>query len=64
LYAGGEFEEAVSTRMLLAASKQIKQGMPWLVAVTFCLANHFSDEGGDISDRAKFLQLVQKGSYE
>lgn len=58
----GEFIEMISTRMLLAAGRQIGRGMDFRMAVKFCILNKFSEEGGDSSDRTKISQIVQKGS--
>lgn len=55
-----EFIELVSTRMLLAASMQVAGGLPISKAIKYCIENHFSDEGGDSSERAKIQQIVQK----
>jgi MoxR-like ATPase len=60
--ADGEFEELISTRVLLHASAQIEAGIALEQAVTFCILNHFSDEGGEVSERAKLAQIVQKGA--
>lgn len=57
----GEFVEQISTRMLLAAGQRIGNGMEFDNAVQFSICNHFSNEGGDASDRTKVLQIVQKG---
>jgi len=57
----GEFVEQVSTRMLLAAGERIGNGMDFESAVKYCIANQFSNEGGDASDRTKLMQIVQKG---
>lgn len=57
----GEFTERVSTRMLLSAGTRIGNGMDADAAVKFCIVNHFSNEGGDASERTKLCQIVQKG---
>ncbi len=56
----GEFTERVSTRMLLSAGERIGNGMDFESAVKFCLANQFSEEGGDASERTRLLQIIQK----
>lgn len=60
--ADGEFTELISTRALLSAGDQIANGISFEKAVTFCILNHFSTEGNEVSDRAKLAQIVQKGA--
>lgn len=55
-----EFADLISTRMLLAAARQVAGGIPLKEAVTCCLLNHFSDDGGDTSDRARLQKICQK----
>jgi len=57
----GDFVERISTRMLLAAGKRIGQGISVETALQFCVANHFSNEGGDASERTQIMQIIQKG---
>jgi MoxR-like ATPase len=58
--AEGEFVEQVSTRALLNAARQIAYGLPFERAVAYCILNHFSSEGREVSERAKLEQIVQK----
>lgn len=60
LMGEGEFMGPVSTRSLLAAGEQVAAGMPIENALRFCILNRFSAEGGDVSERAKLLQIVQR----
>jgi hypothetical protein len=46
--------------MLLATAKQIGFGIPPKEAIEFTLTSHFSSAGGDLSDNARFQQLVQR----
>lgn len=61
LAAEGEFVELVSTRALLNAGAQIAAGIAFERAVTYCVINHFSNEGGEVSERAKLGQVLLKG---
>jgi len=54
------FIEFISTRMLLEAAEQAAKGMPLETAISFCICNHFSNEGGDESERGTLLKVVQK----
>lgn len=56
----GEFECKISTRMLLSAALQLSFGIPMKSAVEFTIANHFSKEGEELSDRRRFIQLMQR----
>jgi nitric oxide reductase NorQ protein len=56
-----EFLEVISTRSLIAAGSQIALGVPFKVAVQFCIYNQFSADGGETSDRTKISQIFQKG---
>lgn len=56
----GEFSELVSTRALLATADQVVHGFDLTTAIRFCIINHFSDEGGEQSDRTKLKQLLQR----
>lgn len=60
--ASGEFNEFISTRMLLAAGRKIARGMKLELACVGSILNHFSGEGGDESDRTKIQQIIQKHS--
>jgi MoxR-like ATPase len=60
LAAEGEFETVVSTRMLLATGEKIHYGNSLADAIEFSLTNHFSGEGGVVSDRVRFRQLTQR----
>ncbi len=55
----GEFSETISTRMLLAAGRQVADGIPLKEAVTFCISNQFNESGGDASERARLYQICQ-----
>ncbi len=57
----GEFVEMISTRALLQAGHEIGAGVKYENALKFCIFNQFSDEGGDASERAKVVQIYQKG---
>lgn len=59
-YQKGEYEFPISTRMLLATAKQIGFGITPREAIEFTLTSHFSSAGGDLSDNARFRQLVQR----
>lgn len=59
-YQKTEYEFPISTRMLLATAKQIGFGIPAKEAIEFTLTSHFSSAGGDLSDNARFQQLVQR----
>lgn len=56
----GEFEFAISTRMLLATCLQLEYGIRLAEAIEFTLTSHFSDEGGLASDQTRFRQLLQQ----
>jgi MoxR-like ATPase len=56
----GEFRSTVATRSLLEAGQQIADGISYETAVEHCVVNAFAAEGGDASERAKLLQLLQK----
>src|SRR5690606_8879271 len=56
----GDFQDAISTRILIEAASMIAGGGTFDLAVKFCIANHFSAEGGDASERAKIEQICQK----
>lgn len=60
LWREGEFTEVISTRSLLAAAQQIPIGVSVDEAITYCVVNHFSDEGCEHSDRTKLRQLLQR----
>ena len=60
MWAEGEFEFGISTRMLIACAEQLHFGTPIRDAITFCLSNHFSDAGGTMSDRTRFRQLCSQ----
>ena len=51
------FSQAISTRQLIAAAGDFTHG--GVESLTYTLVNHFSSEGGDASERAAILQLVQ-----
>jgi nitric oxide reductase NorQ protein len=57
----GDFVGMVSTRALLAAGRQVAAGVPVENAFRFCILNHFSNDGADTSERARLLQIFQKG---
>jgi len=56
-----EFPEFISTRMLLATGRKLADGMRFDLACRGSILCHFSDEGGEESDRTKVLQIIQKG---
>ena len=56
----GDFEEFVSTRMLIATGEAIAEGMPFTQALRGHVENHFSADGGDSSERTRIRQIVQK----
>lgn len=56
----GEFMEKISTRMLLSTARQVSRGVLLKTALRFCILNHFSNQGGAESDRAKIAQIFQK----
>lgn len=56
----GEFEFAISTRMLLSTAQQLSFDIPLKDAIEFTLTNHFSNEGGLSSDQTRFRQLLQR----
>jgi MoxR-like ATPase len=57
----GDFVGMISTRALLAAGRQIAAGVSPENAFKFCILNRFSNDGGDSSERARLLQIFQKG---
>jgi nitric oxide reductase NorQ protein len=56
----GEFVGMISTRSLIAAAKQIAAGISFERAFRYCILSKFSNEGGDTSERARLLQILQK----
>jgi hypothetical protein len=60
LAGDGEFVSTISTRDLLGAGEQIRDGISFENAVEHCIVNRFSAEGGEASEQAKLLQIVQK----
>lgn len=60
LAGDGEFEFAISTRMLLSTTQQLSFDIPLQEAIEFTLTNHFSSEGGLSSDQTRFRQLLQR----
>lgn len=61
---GGDFETAISTRMILDCAKALSDGMDPHVAVRFAIVNCFPKEGGVSSEQTKMLQLFQKRAPE
>lgn len=54
---GATLTKTLSTRQLLAAAHEFKHlGVKGL---RYCITNHFSAEGGDASERAQVLQMMQ-----
>lgn len=51
------FSEAISTRRLLAAAEDLVHAGPG--SLRFTIANHFSSEGGEESERAAVLHLLE-----
>ena len=41
-------------------ASKLRAGMPIEKALKYCVLNRFSAEGGDVSERAKLLQIFQK----
>lgn len=60
LAGDGEFVASISTRSLLTAAELTARGVTWEAAVGATVVNRFPADGGDVSERAKMLQLVQK----
>lgn len=60
LAAEGDFDVMVSTRVNLEAGELMAAGMGMLDAYRVAALNHFSSEGGEQSERAKLLQILQK----
>jgi hypothetical protein len=56
----GEFTGPISTRSMLAAGEQVGAGMPIEIALKYCILNRFSSDGGDVSERAKLIQIFQR----
>jgi hypothetical protein len=56
----GEFTALISTRSLLAAAHQVTAGVAMQNAIRFTILNRFTEDGGDVGDRTKLLQLLQK----
>jgi nitric oxide reductase NorQ protein len=56
----GDFEYAISTRMLLNTARQLQFGIPMVQAVEYTITNHMNQEGNELSDRRRFKQLLQK----
>lgn len=57
---GDRFFFGVSTRQLLAAGQLIKNGLSPKKAAIAALANHFSSEGDEESERSHLLKLIQR----
>jgi len=55
-----QFQEEISTRMLISAGEKIAAGMDFKVACEFAIVNFFSEEGGDASERTQVRQIIQK----
>jgi hypothetical protein len=55
-----QFQEEISTRMLISAGEKIAAGMDFKVACEFAIVNFFSKEGGDASERTQVRQIIQK----
>lgn len=55
------FSTSVSTRQLITAAEDLMAAGP--STLTFSLANHFSSEGGNDSERFQVLQLI-KGKFD
>ncbi len=60
LQQNDEFTEGISIRMLLAAAEMIGDGHEYETAMLFAIANTFSPDGGEESDRTKVRQIIQK----
>lgn len=57
---GDKFFFGVSTRQLISAATLIQQGLNAKTAITVAIANHFSAEGGDESERTEVLRIAQR----
>lgn len=55
----GNYLVAISTRMLIETGWALNQGFNRTEAFNSTIANHFSKVGGNSSDRAKVMQLLQ-----
>jgi nitric oxide reductase NorQ protein len=60
LASAGEFECAISTRMLLSTVQQLSFGFSLQDAIEFTIVGHFSSDGDQLSDRRRLRQLIQK----
>ncbi|QDT22483.1 AAA family ATPase [Gimesia chilikensis] len=58
----GDFLTKISTRLLLAAGRQVAGGISLVNALEFCILNHFflDDDGGDVGERARLQQLFAR----
>ena len=54
---GATLTKTISTRQLIAAAKEFKELGP--TGLRYCLSNHYSAEGGEQSERAQVLQMIQ-----
>lgn len=57
---GDRFFFGVSTRQLLAAGQLVMNGLNPKEATTVALANHFSSEGDEESERSHLLKIIQR----
>jgi len=60
----GEYEESISTRMMLDCCKCVCGGLNTKAAVSMTILGCFSQEGGAESQRFKLVQLIQKRASE
>jgi len=58
--ADEQFQEEISTRMLLAAGEKMGAGMDYKFACQTSIVNFFSNDGGEMSERAQVMQILQK----
>lgn len=59
LFKQGDFSTAISTRQLLAAAKRMSDDIPLETALRYCVANKFSADGDEESERAEIEKLIQ-----
>jgi len=59
LFKNGDFSVSISTRMLIATAGKA-QFMPIQEAIRYSILGHFSESGGESSDRTRMRQLLQK----
>lgn len=60
LWLSGEFQTAISTRMLIEAGEMIGHGMAFNQACEFAIENQFPEDGRDDSERTQLKHIIQK----